>query len=247
MTVLLTGGNSFSVPGLLEEDYTWVDYLQKSHDFSKSVHTGTVAQGNELISRKIIYNVIELLKDCKSEDILVGIMWSSPKFQSVYLESSPKNFTKLFLNQENPTSVVDKENHWYILNPPRAPGIVEHDEHSSAYYKYFYNSTSSYVETCEHILRTQWFLDKCKISYFMTAYNQNVLPSSLKNLKETSHLYNLINFDNFLPIDSGQSEWCKTKATAYSHQMNNSHPSHLQHKQFTEEVILPFIKDKKYI
>lgn len=246
MKILVTGGCSFSRSGFLETDYTWVDYLQKLKNFDSAVHTGLSAQGNDLISRKIIYTVTNLLDTVSPNELLVGIMWSGPNRHSAYLTDSPVNFTKMFPSHENPTNVVPNEYNWYILNPPNAPGIKQPDDHSHNYYKYFYNLTGSYIESCEHILRTQWFLQNNKIKYFMTNYNLNVLPNSLSNVKELAHLYKLIDFTNFLPYN-GMLEWCKEHTSLPFSKPNDFHPSNLQHKQFVDEIIIPFLKEKEYI
>jgi hypothetical protein len=64
------------------------------------------------------------------------------------------------------------------------------------------------------------------------------------NHPEVEYLYKQIDFDKFLPID-GQLEWC-TKHTDLE-LPKNLHPSSEQNKKFTDEIIIPFLKQKEYI
>jgi hypothetical protein len=246
--LLLTSGCSFSRPGTTEAEATWANCLEKKLVNYDAVHIGLASQGNDLISRKTIYTLTQLLKKMNPQDILVGIMWSGTPRHAVYLSNTVDNFPKVFQNQVNPTSVVPNNDKWYVLIPKNHPNMKdrEFDIYSRSYYEYLYDQTGSEVETCEHILRTQWFLEKNNIKYFMSTYMSTVLPSSLKTNIEVAHLYNEINFDTFLPVD-GEYEWCLNKSGLSFPIPGDRHPSNFQHDKFTDDIIIPFLKEKQYI
>lgn len=185
-------------------------------------------QGNGLISRGIIYEVSEQLKTCDPADLLVGVVWSGPGRHDFYLESE-RHINSLKQNTEgwmkNPAGFIPNLNNWIILNHHW------NDYYSKMYYKNFHSELGQYITTIEHILRTQWFLEKHNIKYFMSTFTSNVLPKKLHYESSTAHLYEQIDFTSFLPID-GIAEWAGTI---------HEHPSTEQHKQLAEQVIMPFI------
>jgi hypothetical protein len=87
-----------------------------------------------------------------------------------------------------------------------------------------YNKLQSYVLSVEHILRTQWFLNKLGIKYFMTTYvdlfhnEENLLKIydfsklteykregyrlTMTSFNEVDYLYAMIDMKRFLPIYS---------------------------------------------
>ena len=71
--ILLTGGCSFSECISTHID-TWPRHLEKNLPTYEHISTGMGSQGNGLISRRIIYNLTQLIKKINSENILVGIM-----------------------------------------------------------------------------------------------------------------------------------------------------------------------------
>ena len=80
--LLITSGCSFSECIHYENPAfkkNWPIHLAESlkeFGYTEHISLGLPSQGNGLISRGIIYNVIEALKKYKPEDILVGVMWS---------------------------------------------------------------------------------------------------------------------------------------------------------------------------
>lgn len=239
MKVLLTGGCSFSVVG----HKCWPYHLQSYLNFEKNIHTGTSCQGNDLISKKILYQLFKILEKNNSSDVLVGIMWSGPNRKAVYLDDKNQNLPKLDDCPDNPTAVCDNLNNWYILNGKDRD--INDSGLTSTYYKMFYSLVESYVNTCENILRVQWFLQKAKIKYFMATYTKMVLPDEIRNMPEVDYLYNQIDFNNFLPVE-GEYEWCKEFYGSHFLK-NDNHPTPYQHENFTQQVIVPFLQSKKYV
>ena len=241
--ILITSGCSFSLTDQNIKDHfkTWPNYLSEELGIpltSKAMGS----QGNGLISRGIIYEVSQKFK---SEEIKVGIMWSGADRHEVWTKEP------LFENVdgwvENPTGFIPEENlpfgdngkHWQILNPH----WMTHK--SDIYYAHLHEEMSGWINTLEHILRTQWFLDKYGIPYFMTFMKDPIFPNEINLMpgnEELKHLRDLINWDKFLPV-KGMYDWCMEtdsveKPTGFG--PRRDHPTTEQHKQFTREVILPF-------
>lgn len=249
---LITAGCSFTetITGV----ETWPMHLIQRMQGYELVSKGMGSQGNGLISRSVIYEVTNKLKQTTSENIIAGIMWSGPNRHESHISidrvpASPwKNDDNWIVN---PTGFIEGYNTWEIINHwwtrPK----------SKLYYKEFHDPIGDYIQTLEHILRTQWFLEKHNIKYFMSTFTSEVIPEVLKSIdnaasegaekflehnkrkyNELIHLYELIDFSKFLPI-SGMHEWAKQ--TGLPLMPNNAiHPTPKQHEMFVDKVILPF-------
>jgi hypothetical protein len=198
------------------------------------------SQGNGLISRRVIYQVTETLKHTAAEDILVGIMWSGPDRHDFYVRQVPE-ILKEDGWMENPTKFIkDGSGAWAIMNN----GWTMH--HARIYYTYFHNHDGSLIYTLEHILRTQWFLKQYGIKYFMTTYTGNVIPDHVKTFADTEHLYNEIDFSNFLPV-TGEYEWCRDYSALEFKVPGDNHPNTEQHLLFTQQIILPYLTERNLV
>jgi hypothetical protein len=239
MKTLITGGCSFSECKNLWIK-TWPIHLTAALLDYQHTSTAMGSQGNGLISRRVIYQVTETLKHTAAEDILVGIMWSGPDRHDFYVEQVPE-MLKEDGWMENPTKFIkDSTGAWAIMND----GWKMH--HAKLYYTEFYTRTGALIYTFEHILRTQWFLKQHGIKYFMTTYTGDVMPDYVKTFADTAHLYNEIDFTNFLPV-IGEYEWCRDHSGLEFPEPNDYHPSDPQHKLFVEQVIVPFIKERNLV
>jgi len=255
--VLITSGCSFSET-LVEE--TWPIHLHRmlvnETAFCPSQHIslGLGSQGNGLISRKVIHAVHEELKVKEAEDILVGIMWSSPSRHEQYSCDRDeilrlKHGSNKDQWMDNPTSVVEKDiaggwilynSHWTI---PQAKN----------YYRNVYNETYSMIQTLEHIIRVQNYLKVHNVNYCMGVYTGEVLrlhknvtsewPGCHVMTEHPSlvHLYEQIDFDQFFDTN-GEMEFAK--ASDLPNLKGDHHPSSDQHKLFCQEVIIPHLKSK---
>jgi len=165
------------------------------------------------------------------------------------------------------------------------------DEMTSHYYERFVNPDKALLETCEHILRTQWFLQSKGIKYFFTEYDwdcfsyggphgygsvtedhsgHNFTPcgdpaggiyskhsESIQypgeysrqqddkkyNDPEINYLYAAIDRDYFLPVKH-MNDWV-TNVSEHDHpRPGDPHPGTKQHKDFTQQIILPFLLEK---
>jgi len=238
MKQLITSGCSFSE--CHSHAGTWPRHLANALPGYQHISTAMGSQGNGLISRRVIYQVAETLKQTWSENILVGIMWSGPDRHDYYTTTPPVVY-KEDLWMENPTRFVpDGQGAWNIVSPGwRMPAAAN-------YYVNFHDQIAQYIYTLEHMLRTQWFLQSQGVKYFMSTYTDAVLPSIIRTHNDTQHLYQLLDQDVFLPI-AGEYEWCRDNSGLEFPVPNDPHPSVEQHQAFVNQIILPFLKERNCI
>lgn len=256
--LLITAGCSFSQAPAYK--LTWPVHLAEHlKNSTKSVHLGHGAAGNGIISRKVIYQVNQNLQKYKNDEILVGIMWSGPDrfecFSQKYI--THRHFHSGFKNSifsknehysintsgaNNPLQIaVDATDYgWYLMNS-------HWDDHTtSTFFKHFYDEVYATILTIEHILRIQWFLTVNKINYFMMKYSPNVLNSEFYSHPECMYLYKMIDFSYFTPDNDIQS-WIKEQNLQEKYNNYDSHPSTEMHHEYTQNIIIPHLKDKGYI
>ena len=247
---LVAAGCSFTF-----EVWNWPTWVVKETKWNiENVGMGSI--GNGLISKRLIYKVNELLKTKKPEDIVVGVMWSGIDRTEFYCDNCPPKLVNNYDGWlENPTGVVRARtnlslNKWVIGN------IHWEEERSKLWYGNFHTPVGAMVQTLEHILRVQWFLEKHNIKYFMTSFLDifNIGDSEeCRNNEDAKYLYDMVNFDNFLPVN-GCYEWVmdnyKETGGFNKPDMNGYigiHPTKFGHQKFSEEIILPYLKTKGYI
>jgi len=209
------------------------NYIQPKQHISK----GMGSQGNGLISRSIIYEVDRLLNEgVKNTDIIVGVMWSGYSRSEYYWDTKSRGGEWEPLHNDgwmyNPTNFnkVDTCGNWIITNYAW--------KSCKEYYKYYYDHVGGQINTLEHVLRTQWFLEKNKIDYFMMQYKNETFD--LYNAIPCLHLYNQVDWKRFV-LRQGCHEWCKQKNENYIDN-ETQHPTTEAHKDFTESLIIPFIE-----
>ena len=225
-------------------------YTQGSHNWPTSLASllncelknyGEISVGNGRISRGVIYGVSEALKQYDPSEILVGVVWSGNNRREFY-QSNVDLSTISHEGLANPHGFIDSENKWVTVNHHWS------DFYSKEFYKYFHDDVESEIMTLEHILRTQWFLEKHNIKYFMSTFAPGVLPTQSNN--STQHLLDLIDFSKFLKIKSVM-EWCiedsglplsEYDRSHQYHAISSMHPTEDHSKKFAEKLILPFIR-----
>lgn len=233
---LITGGCSYSFVNTAYAHKTWAYWLEKDLGLNGSAeHTGLPAQGNGLISRRIIHALLKTLKHVNAEDLLVGIMWSGSNRHEVFLHDPPGNCPDQ--SWENPTKFVKEgRGRWFLLN---------HHwdwDYSQNYYRYYHDRVGSLILTLEHILRVQWFLNLHKIKYFMCPFTLETLPPDLISHSDVVHLYDAIDFQKWLPVQ-GAYEWARDFSGIPFNDDDLSHLNSEQNLIFLNQVIKPFIKD----
>ena len=252
---LITSGCSFTEP-----PYTWPTFLAEelytlNTDYKWDLYNvGLGSQGNGLIRKKLIYQIEKLIKTHDPSDMFVGVMWSG--VDRHHFRHSDSNL----LNNEpydgwsrNPTSVTPNNNNWYIINSHWE------SKHAKQWYKYFHDNTNSVIMTLEDIHYTQLYLENYGIPYFMTTYMDifgnlgklhelfnDEIAEDILNHPDVTYLYESINWNSFLDV-GGCLEWLyENHPTNGLPDINGwyKHPTQDGHQLFTQEVIVPHLKDK---
>ena len=228
--LLITSGCSFSDNA--NGDLSWPNFVAETLNVEHT-QLATGALGNGLISRKLIHEVSTAEN---KRDLLVGIMWSGPDRLDAYTEDGA--FSNR--NDENhswrgQTVFPAHDTGGWVQMYPGWPNL-----YSVEYYKTYSNTTWNTIQTYEHIIRTQMFLEKHNVQYFMMPYMDHVLElkGSTPSLR---HLWNEINFDTFATTQ-GCLEWV---IEAYGPlEEKQSHPRSFQHEEYVDKVILPYLKER---
>ena len=222
---LISGGCSFSA-----DKFCWPVKLAEQKNF-EHIQTGVGSCGNDLISRKVLD---QLLRIDEYSDVVVGVMWSG-HVRKGHIANGPDALKRHKGTQSETSPHHWMNESWIISNP----GFF--DKYAHEWYKWYFNSTQSLMETFEHVLRLQWYLQQNNIKYFFTTYTSNAFSQDDVNLSYTDPLKKLIDWDKFLPI-TGCSDWCRKYYPLDFPDINDEHPGTLQHKQFAAEVISPWLK-----
>ncbi len=214
----IVSGCSFSAPDYSGREWPQL-FMTHLPDYTL-INKSAMSRGNGLISRAVIYEVQNQLQNgVLPEDILVAVQWSG--------WDRHESYTNLRTEREKVQGFIDNmPDSWEIYN--------HHWEHknSKLYYSTFHSSTGKLIESLEHILRTQWFLEKHNIKYFMTTMIK--FPDSCD---ETEHLFQMIDKSKFLPV-SGMLEWGKSTGLPLR---DDGHISIEQNGLFIDTIVLPFL------
>lgn len=242
--ILLTSGCSFSTCGDETLGDTWPIHL--SRYFKSHYAEATPGIGNNLIARRLIYRLSLALKYHSGAELFVGVMWSEPGRHVFWCDGYQTNdqLRSRFGREEftvsfNPTvHKNEQEMGKYIkILPGHATPL------NKTFFKNFYDPVDSQMKTFESMLLLQNFLKNHKIKYFMCFYKGNVLNHSEYNWKSypiTSWYYDLIDWDNI--ILEPEHEWVKENTNLEL--LDSFHPSPEQHKEYTEQLLIPFIRNK---
>lgn len=220
---------------------TWPYWLSDNQGM-KLINLARASLGNGIISRKIIQAVCDQLRSRDSDEILVGVMWSGNDRHDFYHSTAhamvDANRRADVQWVQNPARLTDAsaESGWVICN------THWQDEINLLYYRYFHDPVGSIIYTIEHILRTQWFLEKNNIEYFMTTYTDSVLPVGSLEHPEIKYLYQQIDLDKFLPI-TGLEQWCRSN-TDIPFRKDDRHPTGDHHRRFVNDVVVPYLDQR---
>jgi len=235
--LFVTSGCSFTDPS-----FAWPYQVAKKFDFDIK-NVATPSQGNGLISRKLLYILENLPFNYPSEDIIVGVMWSGINRHERFIESGDEYIGPPYLSY-NPTSItLHNERNWRMMSYEWIKS-----EDCTVYYGTFNNVISSTVQTLEHILRVQWYLDICGIKYFMSTFMDIFSDEKTMNHPEVKYLYDMIDFSKFLPI-KGFYEWNKENYTkeGFDDIDLDWHPNEFGNIRLTEEIITPHLIENNIV
>lgn len=214
MRVLLTSGCSFTET---EEGHTrcWPLPLSESLDLPL-VNYAKSSVSNQYIARTIIQGVEKLLQAYVAEDILVGVMWTGIDRHEVY-----------------------QDGEWKVLNAHWEDPI------STAYYTHLHDLTGAALTTTYWQFLTEQYLQNKGVKYFMT--RMSAYPSELSIENSNNFEYKLLETGRkcWLPVKS-EFNWLETDCdlpfTKRESEGYHCHPDDAQHKAFTRQVILPWLK-----
>lgn len=239
--ILIASGCSFTqFPGM---KYTnWPFYLNKSLGTS-AFYLGTSASDNSLIANKTIHSIQQCfnVNKLKPEDMLVGVMWSGLARKSVYLSDN-----SLIPNERfNPHRVAGPSN-YYLIN------FNWGDELSTQHYKYFHDDVGCMIDSIKNMLLVQNICKLYKIKYFFTEYSHDTVTNSkLKSHPDIRFFYEMLDKEQFLPIKN-MREWCVNDSnleyeTPQIKGVRDDHPTSEMSEAFADRVIIPWLKNKRYI
>lgn len=230
---LITAGCSFSqVPNA---DITWPVHLRDRVQSETCLFLGQGAAGNGIISRKVIYNTQKMLKVYQPHELLVGIMWSGRDRLEMFSTNKDFPHHKFISTAEgyrNPVRVVDDYN-FYLLN------AHWDDDATQLYMKHYYDEVGAYLLSLEHILRTQWFLQKYNVPYFMCEYSMDCLPTrdeTIYNHPDIKYLLDMIDMSAWLPMDN-MWKWATDSGIPFA-RPPDPHPSTEHHIKFVQDILL---------
>ena len=212
--ILITNGCSFSECVLdPDKNFTWPRHLaaslnlkevkpnffdvQSSNEIHQPLAMGS--QGNGQISRKTIYTVDKHLKNGISpDDIKVVVMWSGPERGDYY---TPDRHHKSVFSFEKNTD------HW-VENPTTWPeediqgGWVIQNVHwrhpsSENYYRLYHSDEWSFIQSLEHYLRLQWYLESVGVQWAGLTYTGACFQTKMKLHPSVSYLWNMIDWKKF--------------------------------------------------
>jgi hypothetical protein len=195
------------------------------------INKSAQSRGNGLISRAVIYEIQNQLQNgVLPEDILVAVQWSGWDRHENHISD-----LSLLSSSDEQVRLISKRVQGFIDNYTNSWEIMNHHwdtKNSKLYYSMLYSEKGKLIESLEHILRTQWFLEKHNIKYFMTTMIK--FPDSCD---ETEHLFQMIDKSKFLPV-SGMLEWGKSTGLPFN---STGHLSFEQNGIFADTVVLPFL------
>jgi len=240
----ISGGSSYStvpaiISGLRVDNWPYhvENFLQVP-----SIHTGYECAGNSFILKSLLN---QLSKIEVKTNLLVGVMWGQANRQTFY------NRKSMLLNNEHellgiiaPVMPVklSGEEAFYFTQP------LLNVNYNKIYYKSFYDEIGSYIETIQNILTLQWYLKFHNVKYFMAKMSGYCVPdkdSEIANHPDVKYLFDQIDFTHWLS-NRDLGYFC-AKSGLPSLELNGDHPSSEQSKLYTEQVIIPHLKDKGYI
>lgn len=244
MKVLLTSGCSFTECYGWDDNHnpdnrTWPIWLREKLTDRTHYSEGFGGQGNNLIAQRTQYRIEQLLKTHQPNDILVGIMWSGSDRWECY-KTEDHDFPRVLGELHNPIKFIEPvpnitTGSWIMMHPQYI------HEHNDLFYKKFYDPVWMQIMTLQSIIHTQRYLREKGINYFMSQAFNTCLDRGRRNDVNTSWLWDQIDFDTWLPVDS-MKEWCDQNCPIPN--VNNFHPRSEQCEQFVNQVVVPWLTEK---
>tara|TARA_B100000424_G_scaffold118850_1_gene89742 strand:+ start:2427 stop:3290 length:864 start_codon:yes stop_codon:yes gene_type:complete len=251
-------------------DYkSWALHLEDVIDGSIVHNEAMPGAGNGYISRAIIHRVSKLIDDGRKPDWVI-VQWSGVQRKEMLLDfnevhEDDKNRASHFIDRFLPIRVrgrtmasrLNRNKLWY-------KHAYDNDTILKHWYKYYGNEDFCLLETLEHMLRLQWYLENQNIKFkFFFGWELFRHYERLPRLPlEINHIWKLLDWDKFWFHNNeyvqsnmgGITEWSmdrfdtdlerfvtdlRTKEGA----LMDLHPSQLAHKTFAKEVVSEWINN----
>lgn len=224
-------------------------------------YLGHGSADNNFIANRVLYCLQQLLKVTNPKEILVGVMWSGVDRSSFYLSEEPVNFcdhpksfnldkskygTSFWQVAGNKTHVAHEQN-WYLVHPNDETTFAEN------FYKHYYNPIDALIRSLKNALLVQNFCKLYKINYFFTEYYDGSITSHANlNHPDVEYFLQMLDRSQFLPVKN-MADWIE-KNTKFKYMsiphlgiIKDYHPTTEMSYAFTEQVIIPFLKNKGYV
>ena len=248
MKHLVTSGCSFS--DYENPESTWPLHFQDltQDKYDKFHHLGACGQGEDYISRSVIYKVNELLKDNNSDDIFVIVGWSGLQRRAILVNNET---TKMHYRFKD----------WYPmgeLETMKGVSIGSWQDFDEEYLK-FLTEEQNIIISLEHMIRTQDFLRVNNVDYkffgftnlFANLDEEDFLTRGRgaridKKYPNTSYLFDIMDWNKwwFHNEFGGLADWVNENITDGfdGKGKNTGHPLANSQRLFTKEVVLKWIK-----
>lgn len=260
---LVTSGCSFSDNLGLR----WPHYLAKSSNLTL-YNRGQGSCGNDWISKTVIYQAYELMRQCVNpEEILIVVMWSGIDRKSLFVNKEHSvefdnlnnvdswNMNRISILDSEPNKVAKSNNfEGYIVG---SSGCKFKNNNINKYKREcimkYYPDESLAIESYENFLRLQWFCSSYNIKlYNLTTWNIMIYPNSFirpnstvltkDRFKNIDHLYNMIDFNKWIFWKDYGGIYEYTVDNSLSFYADKVHPSIESHKHYVDNYLLERIQ-----
>lgn len=238
MKYLVTNGCSFTA-----YDNCWPYYL--SNVLNRSLVNDCIGSSdNHMIYRRTINSVNKLLNQgIDASDILVGVMWSGANRGHFHIDrvKPSKDFNADLKKSEInpykwPKNKKDNTN-WFLFTSNNSSPLVRE------YYKKYFSSYESTLNTYEHILNLQNYLKNVNINYFFCPFMDRWISRGRYDNEDEyiKSIINLIDWNKFVTTQ-GQWEWVENNCSHLKYK-NKTHPGKEQNEKWVDKVLLPWLKE----
>lgn len=283
MKHLVTSGCSFTDNCHINWGGHWPNVVERHLNGTKLYNYGLGSRGNDWISKSIIYQVSELLTEgVDPNDICVIAMWSGQDRKSLFVSREETViFPKLHNKGQtpNPSNFTDHDYGYPDENFDYNTYVCKHDgwlagsftcsfqnpeieKFRKEFNKRYWTHELAVIESYEHWLRLQDFLNARNIKYFFMTYcdimrypargredgNSDLQPTEITYEKNVKHLHNMIDWEHWeysKEHGTGFYEYCLDNNLELED--DNFHPTIESHEYFALNYVLPIIKRRFHL
>ena len=258
MKKLITGGCSFSsgksdlkgFEGNPNDKRTWVTYSQHKYKFKRWTHVGLGAQGNEIITQRLLYAINESIKQGHT-DLCLGVMWSEIKRVDLFSNDVAKNMegsngNMVWINNIRTNTLKSKYREWNCtINNGwiRSGGDILDEvwwrskEQRNWFINYrdnFYNDEYMFINTLKNIILIQNICEKHNIKYLMFTMDEIFKNHNIEKYPNASYLWDMIDWNKFLFYEKKYGLYEYTKVNDLEFWVDGIHPQYTAHSSFID-------------